>query len=403
MAETKSVVPPSVSRTSATDPAQARVLIATDSVAEAQQIENLLEDHFKTLRSSTAPERAVQDFDEYRPDVLVLAFDTLQKAQNYYLGLYRFSHSLHGHSHRTVVLCTKEEVRAAFDLCKKRYFDDYVLFWPLVQDGLRLPMSIWVACREITSAPDASPGRAEWIAHTKHLRTLESQLDREWSKGEERVGRARGSLVELEQQLARESDEFSRRLISDEAASGIEVKHPDRLAREIERLKARQLEQARRARVGVEPLGDWARGLKRELEPALAGTRALTETVRAIRPIVMVVEDDDFAQELIARALGAQAYQLLFVGDGAAASRELQRARPDVILMDLRLPGIDGVTLTRRLKATPHCARIPIIMMSGDARGETLRNSIEAGASDFVVKPFTTEALTSKIEHVLSR
>jgi CheY-like chemotaxis protein len=71
--------------------------------------------------------------------------------------------------------------------------------------------------------------------------------------------------------------------------------------------------------------------------------------------------------------------------------------------MDVRLPGIDGVTLTRRLKSTPHCAKIPIIMMSGDARGETLRNSIEAGAADFVVKPFTTEALTSKIENVLSR
>jgi CheY-like chemotaxis protein len=400
MTETTSAVPPSVSRA----PAQARVLIATDSLAEAQQIEHLLEDHFTTLRSSTEPDRAVKDFDAYKPDVLVLAFDTLEKAQNYYLGLYRFSQILAGHAHRTVVLCTKEEVRAAFDLCKKRYFDDYVLFWPLIQDGLRLPMSIWVACREMTAPPDAAPARAEWVAHTKHLRTLESKLAREWSNGEERVGIARSSMVELEQQLARESDEFSKRLVRGGDETGVEVKHPDRLAREIERLKSRQLEQARRVRVqGVEPLGEWARGLKRELEPSLAGTRALTETVRAIRPIVMVVEDDDFSQELIARALGSQAYQLLFVGDAAAASRELQRVRPDVILMDVRLPGVDGVTLTRRLKATANCAKVPIIMMSGDARGETLRNSIEAGAADFVVKPFTTEALTSKIENVLSR
>lgn len=81
----------------------------------------------------------------------------------------------------------------------------------------------------------------------------------------------------------------------------------------------------------------------------------------------------------------------------------LRRHRPDVILRDLHLPGLDGVALTQRLKASPQMAGTPIVMMSGDACKAALLRSMEAGAAAFVVKPFTRESLTSKLQAVLSR
>jgi CheY-like chemotaxis protein len=385
-------------------PAKARVLIASDSVGDAQQIERLLGEHFSELRVSTNPDLAIQDFESYQPSVLVLAFDRIDKAQNYYLGLYRLTSSLPGRPHRTILLCTKEEVRTAFDLCVKSYFDDYVLFWPLVQDGLRLPMSVWIAARAMTLVESAGPAPAELRAHTKHLQTLETTFAEGWSTVEDRVGTARESVLELERNLAAASDEFTQQLVLDGPGSGVEVKDVDMLRAEVGRLKQRQSEQARRIGTeAIEPLGVWARGMKRQLEPALVGTRLLAGSVRKIPPVVMVIEDDELIHELIARALGPQPYQLHYVTDGTAAARDLQRVKPDVILMDIQLPGIDGITLTRRLKGSPAAARIPIIMMSGDSRAETLRASIEAGASAFVVKPFTTESLASKLEQVLSR
>jgi CheY-like chemotaxis protein len=68
-----------------------------------------------------------------------------------------------------------------------------------------------------------------------------------------------------------------------------------------------------------------------------------------------------------------------------------------VILMDIRLPGMDGVALTRHLKSSPHLTDIPIVMMTGDARRETLLRSIEAGAAGFVVKPVTRAGLEAKL------
>lgn len=62
---------------------------------------------------------------------------------------------------------------------------------------------------------------------------------------------------------------------------------------------------------------------------------------------------------------------------------------------------MDGVALTRKLKAVPHLAEVPILMLTGDARREILASSIAAGAAGFIVKPFTRETLVGKIEHFL--
>ena len=69
----------------------------------------------------------------------------------------------------------------------------------------------------------------------------------------------------------------------------------------------------------------------------------------------------------------------------------------------LRYPGADGVTLTRRLKALPDMADIPIVMMTGDARRETLLGSMDAGAAAFVVKPVTRATLEAKLDKILPR
>jgi CheY-like chemotaxis protein len=69
--------------------------------------------------------------------------------------------------------------------------------------------------------------------------------------------------------------------------------------------------------------------------------------------------------------------------------------------MDVMLPGRDGVELTQRLKADPALAAIPVVMLTGEARREILVRSMEAGAADFIVKPFTPDALIAKLARFL--
>ncbi|MBA3597738.1 MAG: response regulator [Methylibium sp.] len=378
-------------------------MVATDNADDADQILRQLEGEFEQVRASTHPDRVVSDFEDFKPDVLMLAFDSLEKSQRYYLGLYRLGHSVHEHPHRTVILCSKDEVRAAFELCKKDYFDDYVLYWPHTHDGPRLAMSVWSACREMMVLRSSSPSTKELLTHARHLSELELSLERQLADGEHNIANAHRSMSQAEYDIAGAIDEFSSRLVEGGSSSGVHVKDAGALAMEIERLKRQQIAQARKVGASsVDSMNAWAKTFKAVIEPALAGTRLLGETVSKIRPIVMVVDDDALVRELIRHALNPQDYEMLAVSDGAEALSQLRKVRPDVLLVDVRMPGLDGVTLTRRLKAAPHLAELPIIMMTGDARRETLVSSIEAGAAAFVVKPFTREALMAKLETVLA-
>ena len=144
-------------------PKHAAVLVASQSVADAELIGKLLQDEFHNVKLSTKPEFAVDDFETHRPSVLVLAFDTLDAAQRYYIGLYRMSSVVHETRHRVIVLCNKHDVWTVYDLCSTGHFDDYVLFWPATNDAPRLRMSVHQALRIMTAkaqAGDVAPRAA---------------------------------------------------------------------------------------------------------------------------------------------------------------------------------------------------------------------------------------------------
>jgi two-component system cell cycle response regulator len=96
-------------------------------------------------------------------------------------------------------------------------------------------------------------------------------------------------------------------------------------------------------------------------------------------------------------------WQVTFASDVLSALALLRRVRADLILMDVRLPRCDAVNLTRRLKASPETAAIPIVMMTGASRRESLVDSIEAGAAAFVVKPVKRAKLEAKLDKILPR
>lgn len=136
-------------------PKRAAVLVASESVADAELVGKLLQDEFHNVKLSTKPEFAVEDFEAHRPTVLVLAFDTLEAAQRYYIGLYRLSSVVHETRHRVVVLCNKHDVWNVYDLCSKGHFDDYVLFWPATNDAPRIRMSVHQALRIMAAKAEA--------------------------------------------------------------------------------------------------------------------------------------------------------------------------------------------------------------------------------------------------------
>ncbi|OOG51775.1 phosphate regulon transcriptional regulator PhoB [Polaromonas sp. C04] len=120
-------------------------------------------------------------------------------------------------------------------------------------------------------------------------------------------------------------------------------------------------------------------------------------------PRVLIVEDEPAIAELIAVNLRHNGFQPIWAEEGVAAQRELDAVLPDVILLDWMLPGQSGVALARRWRADARTKGIPILMLT--ARGDEPDKvaGLDAGADDYITKPFSTQELLARIRAVLRR
>ena len=115
---------------------------------------------------------------------------------------------------------------------------------------------------------------------------------------------------------------------------------------------------------------------------------------------ILVVDDDPETLRYVRGALADEGYAPLVTGDHRELARMIRREKPQLVLLDLMLPDADGIELMARV---PELADLPVIFISAYGRDETIARALEAGAADYVVKPFSTTELTARIRAALRR
>jgi two-component system cell cycle response regulator DivK len=118
---------------------------------------------------------------------------------------------------------------------------------------------------------------------------------------------------------------------------------------------------------------------------------------------ILVVEDNEPSRDALSRRLERRGHRVLAAINGLQAVAVAHAAQPDLILMDLGLPGIDGFEATSRLKHDPATGHIPIIVLSAHAMTNDRDMALAAGGDDFDTKPVRFEQLLEKIEALLSK
>lgn len=376
---------------------EARVLAVSDQRSDAELVQRLLSGAFPLTSTSHDPQRHLEDYERVQPQVLVLAFKSLSDAELYYLGLYRHSKVLNTAPHRVLLLCTKADAQRAYELCRRDYFDDYVLFWPLAHDAGRLPMSVHVALRELHAAGAAAP-LAQLSAQARRIAELEQQLEQQITIGTAHAERAQAQVERARLQVGEALDGLAGRLLD---GAGPVTHDAPRLHSEVARVRDAALPPLGQAAAALQPVQRWIGTLKSELDRPLQAARRLAEQARQLAPVLQVVDDDPFLRKTLQHVLGSVGYTVQCADSGAEALRLVGRRRPQLILMDFRLPDIDGIEVTRRLKAIPAYADIPVIMVTARSERTIIVDSLEAGAAGFVVKPFERDLLLKKVEHFL--
>ena len=122
---------------------------------------------------------------------------------------------------------------------------------------------------------------------------------------------------------------------------------------------------------------------------------------RLVNRRVLIVDDDAELAEMLGIVLRAEGFEPVFAADGEAALKAFMENKPDVILLDLGLPGMDGVSVCRQMRA--ESARVPILMVTARCDAGDVVGGLEAGADDYILKPFLNRVLIARIRAHLRR
>jgi CheY-like chemotaxis protein len=117
---------------------------------------------------------------------------------------------------------------------------------------------------------------------------------------------------------------------------------------------------------------------------------------------ILIVEDNEMNRDMLSRRLVRKGYEVILAEDGAAGLDMMENEQPDLVLMDMGLPVMDGWTATAKAKANPNLATIPVIALTAHALEEDRIRAMEAGADDFDTKPVNLAGLLIKMEALLA-
>ena len=116
---------------------------------------------------------------------------------------------------------------------------------------------------------------------------------------------------------------------------------------------------------------------------------------------ILVVEDDELLVKVLERLLMVSCFDVWSATDGESALELVRDARPDVVILDGRLPGMHGFELLRRLKELPELEHIPVIFLTAQDLEEDIVRALSMGATDYIVKPFKPKELVARVFRAL--
>jgi DNA-binding response OmpR family regulator len=122
-----------------------------------------------------------------------------------------------------------------------------------------------------------------------------------------------------------------------------------------------------------------------------------------VRPLILVVEDDDDIRALVVHRLERSGYETATAVDGEAGLRLALGRPPALCIFDVMMPRLDGYELTRRLRAHEATRRIPVILLTARVQEGDVARGFEAGADDYIRKPFSPDELRARVQAILGR
>jgi len=120
-------------------------------------------------------------------------------------------------------------------------------------------------------------------------------------------------------------------------------------------------------------------------------------------PRILVAEDEKDIRELIAFTLRFAGFEVLLATNGMEAVEVAEAERPDLVILDVRMPKMSGYEACRRLKENPQTASLPVVFLSAKGQDSEIQQGLESGAEEYILKPFAPDELIQQVRGILNR
>lgn len=147
-------------------------------------------------------------------------------------------------------------------------------------------------------------------------------------------------------------------------------------------------------------LSTWGERVRRELIPEAEPLKSALNP--GSKGSVLIIEDHDFQRKIQSKILTEEGFSVVTAASGAEALALLRTMRPSLILMDIQLPGMSGLDILKRLRATAIFKSTPVLVLSGENQKDTVTQSMHAGATGFIAKPFDRKTLVARVSSVMA-
>jgi two-component system phosphate regulon response regulator PhoB len=127
------------------------------------------------------------------------------------------------------------------------------------------------------------------------------------------------------------------------------------------------------------------------------------EAAKAAKPVILIIEDDPEIQEMLSFAMSKESWKLIQVTTGEQGLEVLQKGPVNCVLLDIMLPGADGLKVIKKIREFEHCRNVPVIMTTARGEEADVVTGLELGADDYVVKPYSPKVLIARIRTALRR
>lgn len=337
------------------------ILIVSDTEDELRSVHELMTADLGGYWSTDNEAAGLLLFQEHRPSVLILSFQEIGKAERFYLTLFRQCPKMQEIPHQTLLLCKITEAESAYALCTSGTMDDYVVNRPLY-DPFRLRWSVRQALDRRNDEQQSSTVGRLLVNVGSDLRHLDNYVGKKLAAGEEQPGESLRVLQSFTAKLTNQIRQFEEHLSTPAMGHVVKVLEQGGLRRQFEQFRQESLE-----------------------------------------PEIMVVDDDEVYLDMLVAIIEGGGLRVIAVGNGEAALARLHFRRPDLVLMDFQMPGLDGLQTLRRMKMNPDLKPVPVIMLTGTSERELVAQCIQAGAADFIVKPSDRVTILAKINALLAQ